>query len=461
MQHTAWMLTNLLARSAQFVVELRLDCPPVPLARRVVPGPLAADTLAETLLRGAAAVSPEAVPASTSQSPSDAPAALRLTLGPGDASIGGWRAHGSGWAGAVSTTAIPEDADLDSELPIGPYIAACLAAAVVCFDARVPGWIPTDMSVSAWDLSASDSATIGGRKGPSRLDQLELDLVLAGVGAVGNAFLHTLWATEDLFGRIRAFDPDIVDPTNLNRAVLFFWEHVERPKAFVAEQLLGGIPLHVTGRSESAEGRIDATTHVISAVDPESRDAIQRRYPCSLIQASTHDFRAELLRCDPRVDTPCIFCYHTVTDSTETDEDVRLRLSPLTDETRGEMMTEVGGTAEHLTEWITRGTCSEVVDRLLAKIRLRPQEHRFAVGFVSALAGSLLAAQAIKDGLVRSGALEPGVVPLSGDMARARYPMLQIGGPVAGPTRYGRDTNCSACDPSTPAGQIWRKRFTG
>lgn len=71
---------------------------------------------------------------------------------------------------------------------------------------------------------------------------MQLDHVLAGVGAVGTALLLTLWAYRPTSGTIRAADSDLkgVDDTNLNRCVPFYWADLGRSKAGVATERLSG-----------------------------------------------------------------------------------------------------------------------------------------------------------------------------------------------------------------------------
>lgn len=76
-------------------------------------------------------------------------------------------------------------------------------------------------------------------KGPTELPPISLDHTLAGVGAVGSAWIHTLWACPDLTGTVALYDPDPdgIDLTNLNRYVLFGQPSVGRRKVKEAERV--------------------------------------------------------------------------------------------------------------------------------------------------------------------------------------------------------------------------------
>ena len=460
-QHLATLLVNLLSRCKSFVTMVTLDCPDALIAERVLPHAIStAPMLRDALLEMAAAVGDDAVPI-VARSAEAASTSFKIVIGPGERVVDGWRAHGSGWRGQATRHAIADGGDCD--LPMGPYVAACLAAAAVCWAARGKDWNGDHLELSAWDLAAAgEPRAIRPADGPRALPATQLDVLLAGVGAVGTAFLLTVWGTPELVGRVCAVDDDVIDGTNRNRCVLFFARDVEMAKAPVAERLLGGGTLDIKGIKGLAEAHISGSSHVVSAVDmPESRNAVQQRYPRSLIQASTKDVRVELLRCAPSAGVACLRCFNPPRQLGRSDDEIRAELAAGSDELLERRATEAGGSADSLREWVSTGVCSEVVGQMLARFRTSPGETQFAVGFVSVLAGVLLAAQAIKDALVRAGAHAAGTVPLAGRVARARYPLLNLGSPVAGPAPYGRDAACPACAPGSAAMRVWLSRFEG
>jgi hypothetical protein len=99
-------------------------------------------------------------------------------------------------------------------------------------------------------------------------------------------------------------------------------------------QLRAGTPVTLSS-ARAVSGVIGAAPWTIwfmllSAVDTNaSRRAIQGLYPPRLLSASTHDMRAELLRCDPRAQTACIHCYNPVRDGTS-DDQLRRRFGSMT-----------------------------------------------------------------------------------------------------------------------------------
>lgn len=456
-QHAAALLVNLLARSKDFVTSIRIESPHTALNPRVLPpAAVTAQVLDEALIELADAVGDDAVPVVADVAADE----IRLILGPGPVPSHGWRVHGAAWRG-VATKAAIEDAPT-SDLPFGPYVAACLGAAVVCWITRGLDWQGDHLELSAWDLTAAAThSSAPTHPGPSAVE-VTLDLVLAGIGAVGTTFLLALWTCPGVGGTILAADDDIVDETNRNRCPLFFSRHAGFAKARVVDEMFPFLELSVDAHEGRAEAIVGPRTHLVSAVDrPESRYALQQRYPASIIQASTENVRIEMLRCDPTVPTACLRCYNPPRTAIADDE-LRRDFVSLDEAQLRARAAELGVDVAAVRDWIATGRCSEVTGELLARFRTNDdEEHAFSIGFASALAGVLLAAQAVKDALTRSGQLAPGSVPLTGAVARARFPLLDLDSRVAGTGRYGREERCPACAPDAPAAGIWRQRYIG
>ena len=448
------MLINLLARSADYVSAIHLDGGDAPLHGRVVPTAITtAPNLTGALRDIAHAIGDDAVPL-VDDVPADA---IHLILGPGAAPPDAWQVNGTGWTGIATRHDIGDTAD--STLAFGPYIAACLGAAAVCWTIRGQHWDSTHLQLCAWDLTASDEPAPDGA-GPDNVD-VTINGVLAGVGAVGTALLLTLWACYTVTGTITTADDDVVDDTNRNRCLLFFADHIDTNKTDVITATFPPDQLTVTAVHGRAEVLATPATHLISAVDsPESRGALQQRYPASIIQASTDNVRVELLRCDPTVPTACLRCYNPPRPI-QSDDQMRRDFASLDDKQLAARAAQLDTDPATLKDWINTGRCSEVTGRLLAQFRTQPDEHAFSIGFASALAGVLLAAQAVKDQLVRDGTVPADDIVLHGATARARFPLIDLGTRIAGPGPYGRQPDCPACHPETPAAAIWRTRYTG
>lgn len=455
-QHTAALTINLLARCVDFVGEVQLDCPTVPLHPKVIPpGISSAQNLDEALFELGAAIGEDGVPIVAKSGQSES--AITLVLGPGRATPETWRVHGTGWTGQATRHEIGPTADC--ALPFGPYVAACLAAAAVCFETRGHTWTNDHMSLSAWHLTSTTSAETPLEPGPPTLATFTVKLILAGLGAVANTYLLTLWATPAIFGEIRGFDYDHVDETNRNRCPIFLRRHDGLSKAEAVNDILGrSSDLSITTENGRVEEGINAETDLVSAVDnPSSREAIQHRYPRSIIQASTQNLRIELLRTDPSSRSACIRCYNPPRHP-RSDDAIRSDLAAMD---AGEIAAKLGTSDESirpLIQWRDQGRCSAVAGEMLERFRHHPDEATFSVGFVSAMAGVLLAAQAVKDALAESDHQMSRPPPLAEQLSRASFNLYDLSSKVNGPKRYQRDPSCPACDPNTPAARIWQRR---
>lgn len=447
-QHTAWMLVNLLARLDAVVAEVRVDGDDAAIRGRVVPLS-EATTLQAGVVEGGGAIGGVAV----HLAPADG-ADVILTVGPGQPVGVGWRVHGEGFCGAMSRRAITSVGD--SPLPFGPYIAACLAAGEVFREVRLLEYSPIDgLSYSAWDftIGPGDLHAVG-----HHLGDVELDLGLAGVGAVGCAFLHALWACPHLTGRAVIADSDRegVAMSNLNRCILFGARHLGQPKASTAADVCRASPISwepVDGRYARQNVK-RAPVAVVSAVDSNrSRDQLQQGFwPARLFGASTRGMRAEVLRCGPPGQGPCLRCHNTP-ETDVPDEHLREELRTMGEAELETLAREIGKTTGLVRRWRDDGACGEVGDAVLTHLR-RPlgNEGTFAVGFVSVLAGTTLAAEVVKEHASAVGPLDDG-------HQRVKFQFLRPDAPINGramPER--RDPRCPACSPGSAAVSLWAAR---
>jgi hypothetical protein len=448
-QHTAWMLVNLLARLDGVVRRIGLVCPPgIALAGRIVPlSPRDVD-LRTALLLGAQAV--DAVPIEP-----DARLDRTLLVGNSTDCQADLYLHGEGWWGGISEKPIADLQSLhgSSALPFGPYVAACLAAAEVFKAARLrPGAYrsPGAAFYSLWDHRPSGSPAPGG---PSVVD-LEIDAALAGVGAVGSAALHCLWACPSLAGRLVVADNDSkgVDRTNLNRSVLFGRAAIGALKATAAAQVAGDSGIELQPFDHDIVSLNELPPRVLSAVDTNTaRAGLQNRYPARILSASTLDLRAEALRCGPPGVGACLRC-HNPPVVLASDADLRMRLRGAASEEVDECARRVEVTSAQAREWIETGRCGIPGERLLAILRYSENEGQFAVGFVSVMAGTMLAAELLKDYMT-----DPG--PLSESVQRAVFQFHNPGANSNRAAAYSRDPTCPMCVPQSVACRLWAQRY--
>lgn len=455
-QHTAWMLLNVLSRLEGAVSRLRLRCPE---AVRAVPrlSPLIRDgqTLRDALLAGARAIG----------TPAEGFVPVGLTSAPGESSeivIGvGFRcsgeatfcAIGNGLCGGVFTRPITTPVTF-SDLTIGPYIAACLAAGEVFRQVRLIDYTPErQLFLTACDYSHSGEPAWTDLNANQELSSI----LLAGVGAVGSAFLHALYPLP-LQGTLHLADNDEkgLDGTNLGRYALFGVKSLGKQKASEAASLLRQARFQVVPHDGSFEYFFSSGQRpdiVLSAVDTnEARQSLQEQYAPLILSASTHNLRAEILRCGPPGVGACLSCFNPLKQNQRTEDDIRelLRAKP-------ELISHLCETL-HLNQdeaivWIRDRKCNETGDRLVDEFRTDDGSvPAFAVGFVSALAGTMLAAELLKTMATNAG-------PLGGTTNRAVFQFQNPAAPTNRVSFYPREECCSACEGKNAGTRIWRRRY--
>jgi molybdopterin/thiamine biosynthesis adenylyltransferase len=440
----------MLARLDRVVSAVSVTCPSETAAAscRVVPFAPADATFVEALQAGASAVGIDSIPIDFSGQRH----AMHLVLGPGKAVGDALRVHGEGWCGGF-TRNVAVDGYLESALPVGPYLAAAFAVGEIFKAVRlVPERYEASTAAfySAWTHAAYTEMV---HSGPSELTDVFLQETIAGVGAVGCICAHTLWAIPGVRGRLLLVDGDKkgIDVTNLNRCLLFGPKHLGLRKASTARDVLVGPDISWIPFDGYLEEAPRPQRHILCAVDTNpSRLTVQSCWPASLLMASTNELRAEVVRCDPRRGGPCARCFNHHDDATPDDE-LQRRFREASPEEQKRLAVAQGATAEDAREWAYRGACGTTGDRV--RDALRNGESRgeaFAVPFVSCAAGTLLAAETVKEQL-------DAPMPLSPRLARA---VVQFWRPAqsAGAKLYRRDPTCPTCRPGTDAMAAWFAR---
>lgn len=496
------MLVTLLTRSTPAIVErILIDCPAaVPLQPLVSPYPATDGTLLSTLLLAQDLAGPDPSPIhghlelDGDPAPSDGQkltfvlnATTETTADEDHAVHAQWYVTGSGWQAEITRT--PHSSNQpgqDEGLPFGPYIAACLAAAQVYLRVRARDYQPAPVALDAWAWAIADQAQTHGttRPAPQTLPlrgpapptvTVAIDAVLAGVGAVGSACLLALWSTPGLTGIVRAYDddPDGIEFTNLNRCLPFTGQQVGHPKAPTAAAVLQRPGLEITGTLGAAEIGIDRATHLISAVDtPEARGALQDRYPASAIQASTRDLRLEVLRVDPSSGSACLRCYNPPRPA-PSDDELRAQMAGTDPSMTQQLASDLGISETDIQAWTRHGECGTVGDRMLAHLRAgNGHAAEFSVGFMSVLAGVLLAARAVQDATARNthttetsasdstaGADTTATVHPAVDRPRFVLNVLDPHTQSNGQRAYQKDRKCPSC--AGTRRDLWLQTWTG
>lgn len=455
-QHTAWMLLNVLSRLEGAVSRLRLHCPE---AVRAVPrlSPLIRDgqTLRDALLTGARSIGTPAdgfVPVELASSQGQS-SEIVIGVGFRCSSEATFCAVGNGLCGGVFTRPIAAPVT-SSELTIGPYIAACLAAGEVFRQVRLIDYAPEHQLF----LTASDYSHSGDPAWTDLKTNQEFpSVLLAGVGAVGCAFLHALYPLP-LQGTLHLADNDEkgLDGTNLGRYVLFGVRSIGEQKASEAASLLRQARFQAVPHDGSFEYFFSSGQRpdiVLSAVDTnEARHSLQEQYAPLMFSASTHNLRAEILRCGPPGIGACLSCFNPLKQNQRTEDDIWELLSAKP-ELISHLCERLRLNQDEAVVWIRDRKCNETGDRLVDELRTDDgSAPAFAVGFVSVLAGTMLAAELLKTMATDAG-------PLDGTMNRA---VFQSQNPVATTNRvrfYPREECCTACAGKNAGTQIWQRRY--
>lgn len=461
-QHTAWMTVNLLARCEGVIAAVQIACPDgVALTDRVVPGACPGSWLGDALLTGARSVG--VVPVALIEAGQQADITLVIGSGasPATASTGSSGPErvryvcADGWWGGV------DDAPMTiagvSPLPFGPYIGACLAVGETFLLARLPHHVTPPSGRYGWDAWSEQATTAPDTAAPDLEPDLDLTgTVLAGVGAVGTTWVHALWAVPGLRGTVELVDDDRegVATTNLNRCPLFGADSLGRPKAGEAARICADGTITWKPRRGRFQDSPGHPTLLISAVDTNrAREALQQQYVPRILSASTSDVRAEVLRIGPPGIGACLRCYNPP-EALIADDDLRRRALAAGPAALDALAAEVGVDRTDIERELNRSRCSEVGDRLLTVLRRDHPlaEPRFAVGFASALAGTLLAAETVKT------QMKAPMQPSDRRCNNVTFQFLKPQSTVNEARRLHAEPGCPACSPTNAATALWRDR---
>lgn len=401
-QHLVWMLVNLLARQADEVAVLDLRVPAdVPLGVKLSPLVPGGSDLAAALRAGVSAINPAVLTSELIPR-----ASVHVRVGPGPVGKADFNLVSSalGWSGHVGQHPVGT-LGTDGN-PVGAYVAACLAAGEVFKFVRAVGAEHGEFAQGLW----LDAFALGLREAPELGPHLPSDLptpafVLPGVGAVGSAFLQVLYALPGLraMAELVDGDPDGVDLTNLNRYILFGVPHLGSMKASTAAGFFSGTSLRVHGTDTTFEAWRAADPSrplglLISGVDKNrARHALQDALPERVLGASTFEMRAQLNLYVPQEGGPCLRCHNPVEDATP-DAIIRQRLLAQAPAERAQLAQAQGMAPEVLEEYLMdpAAHCGKVSGDMLRRFDTATGQHEWSVGFVSVLAGTLLAAEYLK-----------------------------------------------------------------
>lgn len=119
--------------------------------------------------------------------------------------------------------------------------------------------------------------------------------------------------------------------------------------------------------------------------------------PPRILSASTRDLRSETLRAGPPCEGACLRRYNPP-ERLPADEDLRAHVRAGGEQAVRALAGQAGVTEASVRRWLDQPGCDEVGDRLLATLRRNVPEPapRFAAGFTTLMAGTMLAAETAK-----------------------------------------------------------------
>ena len=225
---------------------------------------------------------------------------------------------GAGWQAYLGTEPSqlpPGDA---TDIPVGPLIAATRAAAHsagILLAVLLPsGGLPASDYFDAVTYTTTAVAQQTRQLPPVG----ELTALMVGAGSVGGAAVYLFARTPALTGRLAIVDPQRLEAHNFDRALLATAADVadEGPKVEVAATALAHLSLDFDPRQETISeyhATLERDTPlplVLCAVDSaDSRRAIQDCLPLDVINAACN--RGEVMISGHRTDEgPCVCCLH-------------------------------------------------------------------------------------------------------------------------------------------------------
>ena len=377
------------------------------------------------------------------------PDAITVGVGPGRSAAGGLEVIADNWAGGVRTAGEAPHLGLDEPtLLIGALIGACHAAAALFRQARLSMPGPSSVWHDAWTLQLSKVADATPSAGPGGVALHLDDVVLAGMGAVGNSFALTALTHPGATGILRAADYDHIDLSNLNRCLLFVREHLGQLKADIANAVTHDLgqphaAMLVTPERAELAFRKAPVSALVSVVDTNrAREAINQLVPRFTLAGSTFNLRVQTNTFGQP--GPCLRCDNSP-EPLEPDRDVKARVLAAQADELDDLAAQAGQTVDELHAWASAPGCGELDATVLPALR-REGPATFSVGFVSALSGVLLAATTIRS------QHQPLAVPT---IARAQ--LLRPAARRQGPQPLDADPRCPACGPRGSLPGTWRR----
>ena len=412
-QLMASCLINLLARQVGTISRIAIECGST--ARRIpFPCPTAYADLAAALVELGRWTTAGRVPVDLV----DANHVSDIVLHVGQKEAVSSAAHeliciGSGWRGWVgSPSNAPPAAVADDANPLGPFMAASLAAGEVFKRARgiARGRMLDAAGVSLWtgDSGADWDALADG---PTIADCSLPPLHVVGAGAVGQALAYVFRYAEAA-SYLAVIDDDRHDDTNLNRCFLAGDGDLEQPKVDAVKRFEGDrlkvrafdrdLAGYLTDPRADLDPRLAERADrcefqfLVSCVDRGyARQQLQSLWPEVIFGGSTIGLVALSDTYRRGSGGACLACHNPAEKEAERIWSLRKRLGGMDAADLNAFLVAEGVDPGAVVEELARPRCGS--DGAAALTQLARQPPEFSAGFVSLAAGVLLASNLLRD----------------------------------------------------------------
>lgn len=327
-----------------------------------------------------------------------------------------------GWLARISSGQADLPSDCQQSNPIAALAAACLGVAEV-FKRLIALKEERGRPVDGLAFSLNSYCSGETNPGPQIPETLPLDLLLVGVGAIGNGIIHLL-SQLPTSGRIWVVDPQTFQPENLGTCLLIGPSDVGKEKAKFAEDMLcqrfeakGFSEAFVKFRQRIGK-EIPYPQIILNGLDNiGARHQVQNLWPDLIIDGAISEFGCQVSRHPWGADIACLICLfqHPPGESAEQVASRATGLSVARMQQAEEPITEddVRAAPSDKREWlrahIGHQTCSVVGEGVAQQISQERLQQGFepSVPFVACLSASMVIAELVKTAAGWPTPLEP------------------------------------------------------
>jgi molybdopterin/thiamine biosynthesis adenylyltransferase len=330
--------------------------------------------------------------------------------------------NSNGWLVRVSSGTSPLPPETGQYNPIAALAAVCLGVTDVfkrllrVVEVRGPLFDGLSFSLLTYKTGKSDP-------GPPLPEILHLDLLIVGVGAIGNGVIHLLSVLQTT-GRAWVIDRQTFQPENLGTCLLIGPEDLAIQKAHFAETVLSP-RLQVRGFSEDLSAfrkrlgtEVPHPALVLNGLDNiDARHEVQAMWPDLIIDGAIGAFGCQVSRHPWGEDTACLKCLFP-RETGEPAEQVASRVTGLRPERAAQLLESVTEedvitAPEDKRDWLKarvgKQICSVVPEGMAQSISTERQREGYepSVPFVACLSACMMVTELVREVAGWGSPLEP------------------------------------------------------